>query len=165
MATRISKPQNVPTRVPARHETTDVRAGWIFGIVLFLAVAGIAIHFMMGGMLNSLVRKSPPTDQWRPASRASRVPEPLAAFPRLQVSPPADLEAFRAREQAELHSYGWANKTSGLVRIPIEQAMELLLQKGLPVRRSTNDIKLGPSIYEMLQQRPLERQQQNQKEP
>ena len=23
MATRISKPQNVPTRVPARHETTE----------------------------------------------------------------------------------------------------------------------------------------------
>src|SRR5258705_9183268 len=106
MATRISKPQNVPTRVPARHETTDVRAGWIFGIVLFLAVAGIAIHFMMGGMLNSLERKSPPTDQWRPAPRASRVREARPAFPRLQVSPPADLEAFRAREQAELHGYG-----------------------------------------------------------
>ena len=69
-----------------------------------------------------------------------------------------DLEAFQAREEIELHSYGWVNRSSGIVRIPIERAMELLLQKGLPARSGTNQVKLGPSTYELQKQRPLQRE-------
>ena len=74
-------------------------------------------------------------------------------FPRLQISAPLDLKAFRQREETELTTSGWINRTSGIVRIPIEQAMELVLQKGLPVRGQHNQQQLGPSSYQLLQQR------------
>jgi len=70
--------------------------------------------------------------------RADIPPSPLAEVrqippdPRLQVNGPADLAAFRAKEEAELHSYGWVDREAGIVRIPIDRAMELLLERGLP---------------------------------
>jgi hypothetical protein len=52
--------------------------------------------------------------------------------PRLQVNAPADLHAWRAKEDAQLNSYGWVDRDNGIVRIPINRAMELVAQQGLP---------------------------------
>ncbi|MBI4537327.1 MAG: hypothetical protein HY712_05160 [candidate division NC10 bacterium] len=52
--------------------------------------------------------------------------------PRLQVFAPRELQALRAREDEMLESYGWVDKGAGIVRIPIDQAMELLAKRGLP---------------------------------
>jgi hypothetical protein len=52
----------------------------------------------------------------------------------LQVTPRQDAEAFRAREDDILNGYAWVNRDTGLVRIPIGEAMRLTVQKGLPVR-------------------------------
>ena len=49
--------------------------------------------------------------------------------PREQPNPVIDLQALRAREDAEITNYGWINRTSGIVRIPISRAMELVLAK------------------------------------
>ena len=108
MRTRIAKPQGVQGRVHKGHELTDVRTGWIFGIVLFLVLAGAAIHLLMGNMLSGLEKRLPPTDPWRPAATVG--PQAPAPFPRLQIAPPRDLEKFQAQEEAELHSYGWITR-------------------------------------------------------
>lgn len=52
--------------------------------------------------------------------------------PRLQVNGPADLKALLAAEHAQLESYGWVDRNAGIVRIPIERAMKLLAERGLP---------------------------------
>ena len=54
--------------------------------------------------------------------------------PRLQDAPAIDLARFRAREEEELSTYGWIDKPNGIVRIPIERAMELVAREGLPAR-------------------------------
>lgn len=54
--------------------------------------------------------------------------------PRLQADPAVDLVALRANEDARLHTYGWVDRKAGVVHIPIERAMDLLLDRGLPVR-------------------------------
>ena len=36
---------------------------------------------------------------------------------------------LRAAEQEELQSYGWVNRTDGVVRIPIDRAMQLLAEE------------------------------------
>lgn len=140
------------------HERRDANANWIVGIVAFLAVFGLSLHFILAGFLSSLKHMPPPTDRWRPAAPATQPVPGAPPFPRLQVSPPSDLGAFRAREEAELNTYGWINKTSGVVRVPIERAMELVLQQGLPVRTRTNETQVGSSTYQLMQQRPEHRQ-------
>lgn len=58
----------------------------------------------------------------------------LPPQPRLQVNAHEDLEDYLSRQQQTLGSYGWVDRQAGVVRIPIGQAMDDLLQKGLPVR-------------------------------
>jgi hypothetical protein len=63
-------------------------------------------------------------------------PSPLPPGPRLQVAPEAELRAMRMGEHEMLNSYGWVDQQAGIVRVPIDRAMDMLLEKGLPVRES-----------------------------
>jgi hypothetical protein len=74
-------------------------------------------------------------------ARLEVVPSPvfearqLPPEPRLQISPQQDMRQMRAAEMAALHSYGWVDRQAGIVRIPIDRAIELLAERGLPARR------------------------------
>jgi hypothetical protein len=56
--------------------------------------------------------------------------------PRLQTDSTPELAEMRAQEDAELHSYGWVDRQNGVIRIPIDEAMRLMLERGYPVRPS-----------------------------
>jgi hypothetical protein len=64
---------------------------------------------------------------------------PQTAFPnpRLEEDERTQLNGMRTEEEKTLYSYGWVNEQQGIVRIPIERAMDLLVQRGLPVRPQT----------------------------
>lgn len=56
--------------------------------------------------------------------------------PALQARPQDDYKAFRAQQDDVLSTYGWVSKQQGIVHIPIERAMEIIIQRGLPARGS-----------------------------
>ena len=58
----------------------------------------------------------------------------LPPNPKLQVAPRTELESYREIDKQELDTYGWVDKHNGVVRIPIDRAMDLVLQRGLPAR-------------------------------
>ena len=60
----------------------------------------------------------------------------LPAGPQLQAHPREDWLKYREQQEQSLESYSWEDRGAGKVRIPIERAMELALQKGLPVQNS-----------------------------
>jgi len=72
----------------------------------------------------------------------SAVPAPFAATrpmpppPRIQPNPSADMQSYLQSQQNLLNSYGWIDRQEGIVRLPIDRAMELLLERGLPTRPS-----------------------------
>jgi hypothetical protein len=66
----------------------------------------------------------------------------LPPLPQLQAHPERDLEELRAKDQQELNNYGWVDRTRGIVHIPINRAMDLLLERGLPARPAA---PAGPS--------------------
>jgi hypothetical protein len=154
MLSRSAQPQD-SQRVPrSGYEQRDVSAKWIFGIVAFLVVAGLVMHFCLAGMMQRLGRKPTPRDAFTGAQGSSPgMAELNTNVPHLQLSPAEDLEQFRAREEAELNTYGWIDRTAGVVRVPIERAMELVLQRGLPTRSGGNADQTGPSSLELQQQR------------
>jgi hypothetical protein len=39
---------------------------------------------------------------------------------------------MQAEENAALTTYGWVDRDAGIVRMPIERAMEILVERGLP---------------------------------
>jgi hypothetical protein len=110
------------------HETRDIYVGKV-------ALAAIALVVLMG--LGAVVAyltfdylvSSPPGG----ASEAGIQSQELPPLPRLQVRAVQDLDKMREAAEERLSSYGWADRKNGLVRIPIDRAMDLILDRGLPV--------------------------------
>lgn len=50
--------------------------------------------------------------------------------PTLQKKPQADLIRFEREQRAALSGYGWVDRSKGLVRIPIEEAMRIIAARG-----------------------------------
>jgi len=59
---------------------------------------------------------------------------PVGVETQERTEPGAELARLRAEEDSRLRGYGWVDREHGIVRIPIERAMELLLSEGLPAR-------------------------------
>jgi hypothetical protein len=113
------------------HEVRDVniRALVIFGIGLAtLTIVALVVMRLAFGLFKVEEIKTEP--QASPLTESRRLPP----GPRLQVEPEQDLQQLRAVESEKLNSYGWVNKEAGVVHIPIERAMELVIERGLLVR-------------------------------
>jgi hypothetical protein len=143
------------------YEISDAhtRPIWITAGTIILSVAAIFVGITL--MFVALHRHDI-ADQLR--SRAQRVTNAVAETrpqypePRLQVAPQVDLAALRTRENTELTTYGWIDRGAGVVRIPIDRAIDLLAQRGLPVRGDPNAPKATRTSLDMQQARPLQRE-------
>jgi hypothetical protein len=117
-------------RPPARHEEADVNA-WAVGkfAIALVLLCGVALLLLAGLFKYFAAREA--GGQARPTGinvDARRLPPE----PRLQDAPIRDLKDMRAAEEQILHSYAWVDQQGGVVRIPIERAIDLLAQRGLP---------------------------------
>jgi hypothetical protein len=120
------------------HSDADARGllhsgAWLVGIlvVVFLSMAWL---FGFYGKVQSLGKPASPFQN-------ARV---LPPAPRLQVEPRAELHAYCEQQDKLLNTYGWADEHNGVVRIPVDRAIELTLQQGLPSRAAA-DIPAGVS--------------------
>jgi len=105
------------------HSDVDVRAIVIFAIALaLLAIAALAALF---GAYRYLVNR-----EGGPVLDSQTHPP----APQLEETPALDWQRQLAAEEQILHSYGWVNPGEGIVRIPIERAIDILAQRGLPAR-------------------------------
>jgi hypothetical protein len=58
----------------------------------------------------------------------------LPPQPRLQVQPRIDLQTYCEDQLEQLNTYGWVDPHNEVVRIPVDRAMDLIVQRGLPAR-------------------------------
>jgi len=109
-----------------------------------LVAAGLIVHFVVSGFYSHLEKRwsaeqspvSPLVEKAPTDTRHVQRDYPQAAFPtpRLEDDERGQLNGIRIEEENTLSSYGWVDQKSGVVRIPIERAMDLIAEKGLPVR-------------------------------
>jgi hypothetical protein len=121
------------------HETTDVNVRGVFGFAAGLIITGVLIHFavwVLFDYFDARERARSPRQYPLAAAEQTRLPPE----PRLQTDPRADLNEFRARENTTLTTYGWIDRNGGVVRIPIDRAMKIVVERGLPAR-NTGDRK------------------------
>jgi hypothetical protein len=52
--------------------------------------------------------------------------------PRLQIDPAQDLARLRHNEREQLSNYGWVDRNANTVHLPVERAMSLTVERGLP---------------------------------
>jgi hypothetical protein len=90
--------------------------GWISaGIASFVVLVPLLIPLFFP---ETLVRRTP------------QPPNISDVAPRLAVHPRNDLGRFKSSEDKTLHGYAWVDRDRGTVRIPIEQAMDMLAKQG-----------------------------------
>ena len=137
----------------AGFERSDVRGK---GILIFMAAMGVfvvvtaMICYGVGKALFAhMAKEDGPKSKWattvdvRPLGNMPSSPDlekkmgeltQLYPTPRLQTDDGMqEIADLHAREDLLLENYSWANRAQGKVRIPIERAMELVAQSGLPV--------------------------------
>lgn len=127
-----TKPSGGRGEDPARpYEERDVTIRPIVTFGVGLVVLTGVVLVLMSGMFQYFAGRQAKREVPAPSLAEAPLPPPE---PRLQVAPGQDAKEMRAAEEAVLESYGWADREAGIVRIPIDRAIELLLERGLPVR-------------------------------
>ena len=116
------------------HEHTDANVWLIVQFAIWLTASAMVTHGLMWGLFVFFVDNRNDTAPAVEFPLAVQQERRLPAGPRLQPIPANEIFEFRQRENAELSEYGWVDRNAGSVRIPIEQAKDLLLQRGIPSR-------------------------------
>lgn len=125
--------EHVPSGPAAAPGGTDeeiqLRPVAAFVAVLVVLVAGTVLGMWeIGKVLKARAVAADPPASPIPEARLPR-PRPRGA---LQADPNGDMARLRASEDAVLGSYAWVDRGAGIARIPIERAMELVAEHGLP---------------------------------
>jgi hypothetical protein len=130
------------------HERKDVDVPSLLTIAFLLFFSCMIIFLVVWGMMNYFKLHEPARTVGQanlPVTSSEEFPKP-----RLQIKGAVDLANLRAAEEADLDSYGWIDRNSGTVRIPIDRAMQLLLERDLP------DVGTGQTPLSLMQSRPGE---------
>ena len=122
------------------HEESDVNVrgvvGFALGLVLCIGLSSWVLYgvfeWMRHGFTPTPVNPSPLIGVREP-SKPENSPE-LFPSPRLQVDYAADLDVVRKQWDEQLNTSGWIDKKAGIAHIPIENAMKLTRERGLPAR-------------------------------
>ena len=117
------------------HETDEGNVRAIALTAIGFAIAIVLVLLFVYGIFRYFNRVAAVPGSLNPMAETDR--EQIPPSPRIEEYPARELEDLHAREQRILSTYGWTDKNAGIVRIPIERAIELQLQRGFPVRRPT----------------------------
>ena len=124
----------------AVHEPNTVGISGIVMFIIGLSASVVIIALLLLALLHYFdarkARMEPPAP---PLTRGEVLPpEPrLQGAPGHASSPAQDIRQFREQENQLLHSYGWVDERNGVVRIPVDQAKKLIVQRGLPAPTTT----------------------------
>lgn len=116
------------------HEKSDASTRPIFRFAAALAIFVAAAMTLMAILFSYFSERETGMDtSASPLAKEAALPAPA---PALQPNPNVDLEQMRRDEADYLTSYGWVDQREGLVHIPIDRAIELMSERGLPARNA-----------------------------
>ncbi len=144
MHTEPSKHESHPE---IQYEKSDATVRPLYQFLFWISVITILTAVLAGLILKALEGWRERASVRAPMAETQAAQQPPA--PRLQLREPIDLKKFRAEESEILSTYGVVDRDNGLYRIPIEEAMRLTLERGLPAapapEASSTPAPNGPS--------------------
>lgn len=116
------------------HEPSDIRIRPVIAVgvvsAIFLGLLSVVLLVLFGYFTTRPLPASEPRT-------ALDQPRALPPEPRLQASPVQDWQILRATEEALLNGYS-VDRSSGTIKIPIDRAIDLLSERGLPVQNGAD---------------------------
>jgi hypothetical protein len=123
-------------------EVTDIRVGSIVGLGVALLVTLFVSMFVVWITFRIMDARQRADEPIISPLRVGMAPE-LPPEPRLQGEPghpilgPQELRDVLSQARMQLGGSGWVNESAGITHIPIQQAMDELVQNGLPQVHTT----------------------------
>jgi len=128
-------------------ERRDIGVGGVLYFLLGLAVFGLITHFLMTGLysylekrteaqqapISPLVKNAPADTRHLSVDYKDYLRQNFPS-PQLEIDERNQLDKVRLDEAQTLSTYDYIDQKAGTVRIPIDRAMDLIAQRGLPVR-------------------------------
>lgn len=148
--------------VPFGHDHHDVNVSIlgksVIGLMALIVASFIICWYVTLGMINFIAKgDSAPSATFteRPTLKASWPIPPIPAelqevgeVPALQPDPEIPMVMLREQQEGQLHSNNWRKDEKGRtvgVSLDIDRAMELTLERGLPVEQKASPKILPPS--------------------
>ena len=144
------------------YERSDIGIAGVVYFLIGLAVAAVIVHFVVAGLYKFLENRSEARQRAvsplvTNAARDTRTLPPEYKTdaegadyekylqknfpePQLETNERTELNKIRLREEETLSTYDYVDKNAGTVRIPIDRAMDILVQRGLPARMNPMDL-------------------------
>lgn len=127
------EPPEATARPEFEEQDASARAVTLVGlgflVVLGLVIVGTTVFFFVLTGTGPQLQVPPPG-----VAISASPPTPLPPLPRLETQPGQTLNAIQAQDDVILNSYTWVDRAHGIVRIPIDRAMTLVAEQGLPTR-------------------------------
>ena len=124
-----------PEDIADGYEHSDISPAVVLvgaaGLGVILAVVLVVITSFETAVTGIQPSLSRPTDLIEGLQAA---PAPTPPQPRLEAESGQDYATYLAAEQRKLTSYHWVDRQAGIAAIPVERAIDLLAQQGLPTR-------------------------------
>jgi hypothetical protein len=138
-------------------ERRDINVRDVIWFLVALSVAGVIITFVVSGFyhyleahneaeqtpVSPLITNAPKDTRHLPTDYKDYLKQNFPS-PQLEIDERTQLNQIRINEEQTLATYGWVDRKQGAVRIPIERAMELIVERGLPSRTEES----APSVSE-----------------
>jgi hypothetical protein len=149
----MSELEKAPPTKAGHEGINDVDFGAVIKFGASLAALGVVTAVLIMWLLG-VFERADATDQ-APAAPLAAEQSHLPPEPRLQAapgtrteaaSPQIELQGIRQKEGEQLGSYGWVNEKAGEVRIPIDQAKQMLLQRTGSAPDASTKKPEGPGI-------------------
>ena len=121
----------------AGHEQSEVSVRLIVVSLAFLAVATAIVFVLVIGIFRYFY------SSYSTAEAIKQSQPVIPPQPRIEVAPYEQLQQLRVKEDHVLNSYAYVDKESGVVRVPIDKAIDMLAAKGLPSHNYLDDILAG----------------------
>jgi hypothetical protein len=147
-----------PVKPPANggYERQDIGVSGVLYFLFGLALAGLFVYFVVNGIYSYLEKNSEanqtpvsplvtnaPADTRKLSSDYKDYLKQNFPSPQLEVDERGQLDKIRTDEAETLSTYDWVDQKAGTVRIPIDRAMDLIAQRGLPVQSRTGTEAAG----------------------
>lgn len=124
------------------HETSDVNVrALLWALVIFVVFAAVT-HLVLYLQFHAYARyfrkdESQPLTMMAPPSNVPATPRlqpfPTNSLPPYASTPVTDMNEMRSAYDQSLNTPGWIDQKKGVVRLPIDVAKQLVVQRGLPV--------------------------------
>jgi hypothetical protein len=112
-------------------EETDVHTSAVLWFGFWLAAGCVIAGLIVWGVFRLFAAQEKAAQPVLSAPLEASL-QRTPAGPRLEPLPLEPRIALRAAEDAQLTSYGWVDRGAGIARIPIDRAMQLIVERGVP---------------------------------